>query len=148
MFKIMAVILSALALLLIGLRLAIAWYNANYALDLNPAAELAPCPASPNCVSSMATDDDHTIEPLRLAEEQTLADLIPLVTALPGAELKAQSDNYVYVTFKTRWLGFVDDLQLRQRPDSALVDVRSASRLGTSDLGVNRKRIETIRLRL
>ena len=67
---------------------------------------------------------------------------------LPGAQVVAARDDYLYAQFATRWLGFVDDGEFWVDPAAGVVHVRSASRVGRSDFGVNRQRIEAIRERL
>jgi uncharacterized protein (DUF1499 family) len=67
---------------------------------------------------------------------------------MPGAQVVAQRDDYLYVQFSTRWLGFVDDAEFWADPATQAIQLRSASRLGASDLGVNRARIERIRTAL
>jgi uncharacterized protein (DUF1499 family) len=78
--------------------------------------------------------------------------LATLVAAMPGATVVAARDDYLYVQFETRWLRFVDDTEFALQPDAGsgagVIHVRSASRLGKGDFGVNRARIEAIRTRL
>jgi uncharacterized protein (DUF1499 family) len=108
---------------------------------------LAPCPAKPNCVSSQAADDAHRIAPfpLRGPPLSSMAMLARVVAAQPGATIVTQRDDYLYATFTTNLMGFVDDVEFVVDLPRGVVDVRSASRLGYSDLGVNRKRIEALR---
>ncbi|HSD60534.1 MAG TPA: DUF1499 domain-containing protein [Burkholderiales bacterium] len=110
---------------------------------------LAPCPASPNCVSSDA-DDDHAVEPLRLAlpAEKSWRAIREAVAALPRTAFVTETDDYLHAECQSALLGFVDDLELHLRPTEGIVAVRSASRLGHSDLGVNRKRVEGLRATL
>lgn len=105
------------------------------------AGQLGTCPDSPNCVSSFDTRDSHRIAPLNA----TLAQVRTAVTAMPGAQIISEQENYLYAEFTTRLMGFVDDVEFLAEPAATLVHVRSASRLGHSDLGVNRERIETLR---
>ena len=109
---------------------------------------LAPCPQSPNCVSSQASDEAQRIEPLPLkgSPSQTQALLARLLADEPRARLIEQDANYLRAEFSSRVLRFVDDVEFLIGEQA--VDVRSASRLGYSDLGVNRKRIEHLRQRL
>ena len=65
---------------------------------------------------------------------------------MAGAQIISEQGNYLYAEFTTRLMGFVDDVEFLADPATGIVQVRSASRLGKSDLGVNRKRIEAIRL--
>lgn len=108
---------------------------------------LAPCPASPNCVASEATDDAHRIAPLacRGTTGAAMATLAQVVAAFPGATIVVRRDDYLYATFATPLMGFVDDVEFAALPGRNAIDVRGASRLGYSDLGTNRKRIEAVR---
>ena len=111
------------------------------------AGRLAPCPASPNCVSSQAGDDAHRIAPIAYHGDPAAAmtKLAQVVTAMPGATIVARRDDYLRATWQTPVMGFVDDVEFVAVAGSAVIDVRSASRLGYSDLGVNRKRVESVR---
>jgi uncharacterized protein (DUF1499 family) len=105
---------------------------------------LAPCPDSPNCVSSFETDETHGIAPLA-------ADLETIEEVLVGMErtnIVSVDGNYLYAEFTSRLMGFVDDVEFLYDPASGMTHVRSASRLGYSDLGANRDRIEAIRAQL
>ena len=110
---------------------------------------LKPLPTSPNGVSSYASPDDkqHHIEPLPLlnSPEESLTHLVGLLEDRSDAEIIEQTDRYIRVEFTTRWLGFVDDAEFLIDEPAGVVQLRSASRLGHSDLGVNRKRIESLR---
>ena len=105
---------------------------------------LAPCPESPNCVSSFATDEIHRIEPLIA----TLADVEQVLRGLAEANIIEVADGYLYAEFTSRIMGFVDDVEFQADPAGGLINVRSASRLGYGDLGANRNRIESIRASL
>ena len=108
---------------------------------------LAPCPPSPNCVSSDARDSAHAIPPFQL--EVSPAEAWPvvheLVSGLPRVQVVEATDVYLYAECKSRLIGFVDDLELHLRPAEGVIAVRSASRVGHSDLGVNRRRLEELR---
>ncbi|RDE23087.1 DUF1499 domain-containing protein [Motiliproteus coralliicola] len=113
---------------------------------------LAPCGSRPNCVSSEpGTDPQHLIEAFDIAKlfpaltaEQALAKLAQQLERLGGKALKQQPD-YRGFEFHSRWYGFVDDVELRLDPDRRLIHIRSASRVGYSDLGANRRRVEALR---
>lgn len=110
--------------------------------------QLSPCPKSPNCVVSQGQSDaDHTIAPIQYDGDQAtaMARLIELVKAMPRTEIIQQTDDYLYAEFTSQLMGFVDDVEFYLAPSTSVIHVRSASRLGESDLGVNRQRIETIR---
>lgn len=112
--------------------------------------KLAPCPNSPNCVSSQSTDAVHQIAPLTFntSPEQAIANLKSIIQSLPRTTIITESQDYIYAEFKTALMGFVDDVEFYLDRSANVIQVRSASRLGQSDLGVNRKRIETIRAKL
>lgn len=111
------------------------------------AGRLKACPDSPNCVNSQATDGEHAIAPLAFKGEAAAAmqTLARIVAAAPGATIVARRDDYLQATFATPTMGFVDDVEFFVDPARSVIEVRSASRLGHSDLGVNRNRIEDLR---
>ncbi len=111
------------------------------------AVPLAACPPSPNCVSSRASDDAHRITPLvyQGSDENAWRTLRQVVAAQDRADLITAEADYLYAEFTSRLLGFVDDVEFRRVPGQSRIEVRSASRLGESDLGVNRERVEQIR---
>jgi uncharacterized protein (DUF1499 family) len=110
--------------------------------------QLLACPATPNCVNSKSLDTQHSITPLTynlLAADDAFKALKTVVQSFKQASLKQETDNYIYAEFTIPIVGFVDDVEFLLDKDRKVIHVRSASRLGESDLGVNRKRIETIR---
>jgi uncharacterized protein (DUF1499 family) len=109
-------------------------------------ATLKPCPSSPNCVSSSATDPGQRIAPFALSgtPAETLALLVRAIETFPRATIRQQGALYLKAEFGTL-LGFVDDLEFLVDEARGLVEVRSASRLGYWDLGVNRRRVEALR---
>ena len=111
--------------------------------------KLAACPASPNCVSSQAdaADAEHAIAPLtyRSTPGEAIATLKGIIQGMERTEIIDESDTYLYAEFTSALMGFVDDVEFYAEPDTGIIHVRSASRLGQSDLGVNRTRIEAIR---
>lgn len=104
--------------------------------------QFAPCPDSPNCVSSSATDEKHAIEPLPGGALEFNA-LAAHIAETKKAKILVLTDNYLHATYTSGFFGFVDDLELYD--DETQIHVRSASREGYSDLGVNRKRVENLR---
>lgn len=104
--------------------------------------QLTACPHSPNCVSSYASDGTHATEVIE-GDSVTLLKLASYIDALEGTEIIEQSPNYLYATYQSNLFGFVDDLELYF--DGAAIQVRSASRVGYSDLGANRKRVAALR---
>lgn len=110
-------------------------------------SRLAPCPSSPNCVSSDDADAAHSISSLQLAlpPGEAWPAVYATVAGLPRTKMITQTDNYLHAECSSAVFGFVDDLELHLRPAQNLVAVRSAARLGRSDLGVNRRRVESVR---
>jgi uncharacterized protein (DUF1499 family) len=108
---------------------------------------LAPCPGSPNCVSSDAADAQHGIAPLALAvpAAEAWGAARDAVAALPRTTLVTERPDYLHAECRSALLRFVDDLELHLREAEGLIAVRSASRVGYGDLGVNRRRVEALR---
>lgn len=102
-------------------------------------------PRKPNWVCSQTAQADHFIEPLPVKDDaaREFARLKALVLDLPRTALIEERDNYLYFEFTTGLMRYVDDVEFYC--DGQHIHVRSASRLGYSDLGANRKRIESIR---
>lgn len=117
---------------------------------------LKPPSNTPNSVSSQAwlwpgpRDRAAQIEPLPARGEAvaTMAQLKAVAESMPGARIAESRDDYLRVEFSSRWMKFVDDAEFWFDPSTRTVQVRSASRLGRKDFGVNRERIEAIRARL
>jgi len=113
---------------------------------------LAPCPGSPNCVSSQTDPEDteHAIEPLCFLDnpEKTRKKLHDVVQGMGGTTLITDNGSYLYYTFTIPVFGFVDDVEFYIDEANKIIHVRSASRVGYGDLGVNRKRVEKIREKL
>ena len=110
---------------------------------------LAPCPATPNCVSSRAADREHAIEPLRYRDDtvNAIEDLKRVVLSMKRAEIIVATDTYLHAEFTSAIFRFVDDVEFLRDEQTRLMHVRSASRVGRSDFGVNRGRVEEIRRR-
>ena len=108
---------------------------------------LVPCPKSPNCVASRAEGAEHRVEPLMLIGDpaQAIERLGSIIDALPGGRVVEATPPYLRAEFRSRLFRFVDDVELLVDPEAARIEIRSASRVGHSDLGVNRKRVEVIR---
>jgi len=116
---------------------------------------LQPPSTAPNSVSSQADlwpehpqRDAARIAPLPLlpaGAPATMGRLRVLIDDMPGAVVIVANRDYLRAQFTTRWMGFVDDAEFWADPQAGVVQVRSASRLGQRDFGVNRARIEAIR---
>ncbi|MFK5927326.1 MAG: DUF1499 domain-containing protein [Desulfuromusa sp.] len=113
-------------------------------------SRLAPCPASPNCLSSDDLDSAHMTPPFQLVKPATEVWRVAreLVSELPRTRIVNETSDYLHAECRSGVFGFVDDLELHLRPSKGIIAVRSASRLGYSDFGVNQRRIEKIRAAL
>ena len=110
--------------------------------------QLKPCPEKPNCVcSEYPQDSDHYIAALEFGNRSPSEALTSLrsIALESGAKIETESNGYLALSFQSAIFGFVDDLELRLDEAARLVHVRSAARVGNSDLGVNRARVEAIR---
>jgi len=105
---------------------------------------LAPCRGTPNCVSSQAdpADAEHYIAPIAFRADAMSA-IRKAVAAMQRATVVSEGQNYLYAEFRSKLLGYVDDVEFFF--DGNAIQVRSASRLGRRDFGVNRKRVEKLR---
>ncbi|WP_286238914.1 DUF1499 domain-containing protein [Neptuniibacter halophilus] len=114
---------------------------------------LAGCPNKANCVCSEPdTRPESFIAPLQLPEsvdsaEQVMPPLVALIEQA-GGRVEIRSDLYLAAVFKSRFFGFVDDLEVRLDLAERQLHFRSASRVGHSDFGVNRKRVEQLQQKL
>lgn len=102
---------------------------------------LAPCKRSPNCVSSQAnpSDAEHYIAPIH----GTMEAVRRAIASYPGTRVVENREDYLYAEFRTKLLRYVDDVEFYF--DGHVIHVRSCSRLGRRDFGVNRKRVEALR---
>ncbi len=109
---------------------------------------LADPPLSPNCVSSqVGPDRSEYVKPLSIPAgcEDPIGQLAEKLKTLPRIKIITQNDQYLHAECRSLVLGFVDDLEFLSEPFKGVIQVRSASRMGHSDLGVNRSRVERIR---
>jgi uncharacterized protein (DUF1499 family) len=118
---------------------------------------LKPPSMTPNSVSSQAVlypehpmRDYARIEPIALqgSGPQTIERIRRVVEAMDGAKVVQANSGYLYAQFTSRMLKFVDDTEFWFDPQAGVIQVRSASRLGRKDFGVNRVRVEAIRAQL
>ncbi len=112
--------------------------------------KLLPCPNSPNCVSSQSTDKRHFIDPFRYEWEQQLARdrLVAVIHGMKRSNIVTVRDDYIHAEFTSAFFRFVDDVEFYFDSDAKTIHMRSASRIGYSDFGVNRKRLDDIKLML
>lgn len=112
--------------------------------------QLAPCPNMPNCVSSQSNDPRHAIAPIPygIDAEQAQAVLSEHIRSLPLAEVITEEPGYLYAEFRTKGMGYTDDVEFLFDDDAKVIHFRSSARLPYSDWGVNRNRMEEIRSHL
>ena len=113
------------------------------------AGSLKACPKSPNCVSSQAADPEHAIAPFTYTGSRTeaYARIKDVLSGMKRTKIVMEKEDYIYAEAKSLIFRFVDDVEFYFPVDEKIIHVRSASRAGHSDLGVNRKRVEEIRAR-
>lgn len=111
---------------------------------LTAGEELRPCPRTPNCVSTEAADARHAMPPvpLRGSAAEAHARARAALLAEPRTRIVAERPGYLHAEARSRMLRFVDDVEVVVDSANSLVRFRSASRVGRSDLGVNRERME------
>ena len=111
--------------------------------------ELAPCPKSPNCVSTQAGDTAHFIEPIRFSgsPESAWGSLRTVLASVKRLTVTEDTDSYLRAEARSLLFRFVDDVEFLLAFDEQVIHARSASRVGHTDLGVNRRRLEHIRQR-
>jgi uncharacterized protein (DUF1499 family) len=112
------------------------------------AGRLARCPATPNCVCTEQKEEaNHSITPILLPQD-IIFDPLPLLKNAVrdmGGTLGVESDHYFAATFSSAIFGFMDDLEVRIDSRQKVIHIRSASRVGYGDAGVNRKRAELLK---
>ncbi|MFM8360957.1 MAG: DUF1499 domain-containing protein [Verrucomicrobiota bacterium] len=111
------------------------------------AGRLAHCPDRPNCVASQDASPEQTLAPLAChrAPAETLSALAAWLRGQPRVTVIRQTPEYLHATFRSGIWGFVDDVEFLAEPGAGVIHVRSASRVGYSDLGANRRRVENLR---
>lgn len=109
------------------------------------------CSWRPNCVCSTSDPTDkHYIAPLKIGDDigTSWKKLSSIITGTPSAKLVRYDGGYMYAEYKSKGLGFIDDVEFALDAKAGVIHVRSASRLGIRDFGVNRARVEDIRAKL
>ncbi len=111
----------------------------------SPALSL--CPSSPNCVSSLSADAGHGVAPIVFSgpAQRAFAAFKNVIRAQPRAKVVAEGPDFVKAEFSSRVFKFVDDVEAVLDASKSIIHVRSASRTGYWDLGVNRARVERLR---
>ena len=108
------------------------------------------CPDMPNCVSSLSKNPKHRIEPFKLKKDhKTGWDIVQkTVGSLPRTKIVSADNSDIHAECRSMIFRFVDDLMLHLIPSNGIIHIRSASRTGYSDLGVNGRRVESLRKKL
>ncbi len=148
--KILLIAIILLPILFIAARLGIAHYSqlsiaTGYSVQGN-SKQLDDCPESPNCQCSQATRSAQQVAPFdySLNRDEVIAKLESVIAQQAGVEIKKSDSDYLWATYKTKLMGYLDDVEFLLDNEGVL-QVRSASRLGKSDLGANKKRIDALR---
>ncbi|MGB0452924.1 MAG: DUF1499 domain-containing protein [Bacteriovoracaceae bacterium] len=112
--------------------------------------KLRPCPESPNCVSTQSTQEEKIMKPLSfsLSLDEMKKKIKSVLLQLPRTTLVTEEKNYLHFEFKSLIFRWVDDVEFLIDENQNKVHFRSASRVGHSDLGVNRKRMDELLLKL
>ncbi|GEM_PF-66329 len=148
MFTVLLTIISTLAVGATGLFLLSLTAERPTNLGVQD-GRLAACPSSPNCVSTQAEDRDHWIAPISVTStvQPPIEVLAEIVRSFPRTTIVEQSNHYLRAEFRSRLFRFCDDVEFFFEDESDRIHLRSASRVGHSDMGVNRDRMEKIRRR-
>ncbi|MGD8519737.1 MAG: DUF1499 domain-containing protein [Desulfobacterales bacterium] len=111
--------------------------------------KMTPCPKTPNCVSSVDTDSKHFIQPLQFVGKASEAHerLLKILYSLKRVRVVASGEDFIRAEFVSAIFRFVDDVEFYLDDRNKVIHVKSASRVGYSDLGVNRRRVENLRKR-
>ena len=112
--------------------------------------QLNPCPETPNCVNSQASTEKHFIQPIHFTgtQQEAQALLLQILKSEKRTKIVTVQENYIRSEFTSAIFRFVDDVEFyfpAKQAEATIIHIRSASRVGYSDLGANRKRIEQIR---
>ena len=143
-------IIVLIAVLLLVVFAALGWWSAHGAVPTSTFSgeHLSACGEAPNCVcSEFPADSDHYVEALKLNTEHTATVMANVETALSKMNISIvqQTPDYLAATYRSAVFGFVDDIEIRLDREQGLLHLRSASRVGKSDLGANLKRINALK---
>ena len=108
--------------------------------------KLHPCPKSPNCVSTQAIDENQKMEPINYSGslEDAKSKIISIINSLKRSKIIKNEENYIHIEFRTAAFRFVDDVEFLFDDKEKVIHFRSRARMGYSDMGVNRKRMNKI----
>lgn len=148
----MIIIALIVIALFIALRVAISFFSANkVATGLSKTdtgqLQLSGCHGLRNCTASTAKTQRNLIAPISFEgnADEVIDKITTIINNQSGAQVQTQDARSLWATFKTPLLGYIDDLEILVDAENGVAHIRSASRIGQSDLGANRKRIESLR---
>ena len=109
--------------------------------------KLAPCPNSPNCVSTQSEDPRHQIDPIPYTTSltETKEALLQVIRSMDRTKIVTEASSYIHAEFRTKGIGYVDDVEFFLDEQARIIHFRSSARLPYYDWDVNRKRMEAIR---
>ena len=121
--------------------------NQKVKMNTRAADKIKPCPNSPNCVSSLADNEKQFIAPITYAGENSAVqqELLVIINSFKRVRIARLDDNYIRAEFRSLVFGFVDDAEFYLDDMQKVIHIKSASRTGSYDLGVNRRRLERIK---
>lgn len=105
------------------------------------------CGKAPHCVSTKASSDARRVAPIAFAgsQEEFHAKTLSALQKMPNAKIIKDVGHYLAVEFQSKFFKFTDDFEIQLNPEKAEIDLRSESRVGYYDFGVNKKRVEKFR---
>lgn len=132
--------------LLLVLMCAVGCVDHDQGSDGTTVTGLAPCPDSPNCVSTKSKDPDHAMAPLPYIKSgrESMDRLVEIVRNMKRATIVSSTPSYLHVEFRSALFRFVDAVEFVLDDSARLIHFRSASRTGYYDFGVNRRRMKEI----
>jgi uncharacterized protein (DUF1499 family) len=109
--------------------------------------KLAACPDSPNCVSTQSQDPRHQIAPIPYTTSPAMAkdNLLHIIRSMERTTIITEEATYIHAEFRTKGIGYVDDVEFYLDEEAKVIHFRSSARLPYYDFEVNRKRMEAIR---
>ena len=145
--SVIKLIIIALIILVIAYLAGLSLLSRQHRIKAEGERQLSPCPDKPNCVSSLSVDERHALSAFSLINGDPVLSWDKLMVSIQnnGGEILVNDGRYAHAVFTSRLFRFKDDLEARREENQ--IDVRSASRAGSSDFGQNRKRVEQIRQR-
>ena len=137
---------AGVSILIVGAFATMSWYSQKPVTLGIVNGRLSDCPDTPNCVSTQAVEATQRMEPIAFAgsAEDAMQRLRDLISNMPRATIRDVDGHYLHAEFRSRIFRFVDDVEFLIDAESRVIHFRSASRVGHSDLGANRRRMESI----